>query len=584
LNRWWKECAMSQAEAAWVLGITIFLPFPFAPLAALSGNTARSRRLVAILYGALTLGFNLALLSAFLTAKGQVSVGSISLNRFNYPPFLVLNLVAVAGMFYAGFRRASLPRRALVAATLPVATGLAALAFLAKGLVAFALLWEGVTAVVLIGLILHGAGGVRKRLRGFLPWLLSDALFILGVALCAIWLDERAVFIRPPLTSGSEAQVSIVVALFLASAFIRLGVFPFHFWVRDLLRRTDPAWSALVLGAVNYLMVGLRVLVVASLLGSLVASDWSTAIVAFGLVSVLAGPLLALFARDVPGYLSGMYAFQGGILVMGAGLFSRAGLEGAMFSLLVAPIFMMSAIMASGTADDLRGSSDLNRRGLSVGLAPAAFVVLLLSGMSLCGLPPLDGFVGKTIVAMGALDKAVARPDYAFASFLILAGIALASVAFVRLLGGVFTVGKGAAGVDHPAHGESLAPVALCGASLLLGVFPGLLLSNFIQDGSLVLFKKGFTGPGVVFKGTGSAAAQAIHSYVSWSQPVAAFIFAVCLLALCLYFAGRSVHPFSGPGDRALPFVGGRPGEYRPAPVIEIPLRDAFARWRGVGR
>lgn len=553
---------MSPAEVSTLLGFTVFSPFLFGILIAIFGRTHRARRVLCIACALTGAGFSFALLSGYLKTAGESGWGSLTLSPVTFPPFLMLNLVGAVVVLYAGLRRSERPSQGLLVATIPIGLGVAALAPLVSRLVSFVFLLEGFTLVVAVGLLAHGRERAKAAFVSFIPWLVSDGLFIVGAVLCGLWLSEGSVFIVPPLTSGSETKLILVMLLFLASALVRLGAFPLGFWLRDMTRRTDPAWSAGILGVANFVLAGFRLVIAATLVSRLVVTDWSTGLVIVGLVSILAGPLIAASARDVPGVLAGLYTMQGGFLVAGIGTFSRAGLDGALFCLLTAPIFLAAVFMAAGTADELRGSRELGRRGLSAAVAPGVFAALLVSGMSLAGLPPLDGFVGKALVSIGSLDKAAVNPLYALLAGLLLAGVAVACIAFARMVGGVFTSGTGGAAMTRRSSGEGFPAVLLCGASLLLGAVPGILLRNLTDPASRELFPADFSGPGVVFHASSVGAKQAISAYSSWAGAVAAFLLLAAVIGLVVYFASRAAHPSPAVGARVRPFVGGAGEEY----------------------
>lgn len=537
-----------------LVAATVILPFLFAFLALAGGGVRRVRGALCATYSLASAGLNLALLNRFL-AEGGGGWGSLRLDRLGFPVFLVLNLVSAATILYAGFRRDAGEGFAggLLLASMLAASGFAALAALSRGLLGFALLWEAVTVAALVGLLATGRGMPRRRLLAFLPWLASDALFLAGATLTGLWLKESAVLIEQPLTAGSETQVVVIMLLFLLSALLRLGLFPFNYWVAELIDRADPAWSALLLGAINFLLAGFRLLVVAALIARLVASDWSTALALLGALSVVAGPVCAARAGSLGRYASGMYALQAGFVLAGAALFSRAGLESASMCLLAAPVALAATLMACGTVSELKGSPGLDRKPLSPGAARAAFAALLISGMSLAGLPPMDGFVSKALTALSGLERAAVAPLYALLAAAGLAGAAIAVVALVRVLFRAFAAGGEPLPGRRPAILEGLAPLAACGASLLLGIFPGILLRNFVEPGSRLLFRTGFAGPGVVFRGAGVFFERALAFYVSWPETAAAFLLAVAVFALAGYFlsGARRVEP--GGRDRVSP-------------------------------
>jgi formate hydrogenlyase subunit 3/multisubunit Na+/H+ antiporter MnhD subunit len=552
---------MSSAEVSWIIGVTVVLPFAAAAMMVVAGGAARMRRMLAVGYAVLAAGFNLALLNGYLERSGRASWGAIKFTSFSFPAFLVLNMLTVGAVLYAGFRMSGVESPALLMASIPAACGFGALALVVATLLPFVLLWLAVSAVALLGLFAHGSVGFQRRLRAFAPWLAADALLVIGALLCSAWLKESALLIKPP-TVANEAQTVTVVAFFLASALIRLGVFPLHWWTGDLVSRTDASWSSFYLGTVNFLLAGTRLVVAIVLLGRLVAGDWSLVLGIAALFSVVAGPMLAVRGRTVPSCSAGLYCMQSGFLLLSLALFSRAGLESGLFVLLTAPLFLTAFLMATGTATGLRGSTALGRQLLPVGAAPAAFGAMLLAGIAIAGLPPTDGFVGKAMVSLACFDKGGVNQFFMLAMAAALIGIAVSLVSVARLSGGVFSTGAGGGSVQKPAFMEGLVPLAICAVSVLLGAFPSLLLSNFIQRGSRLLFATGFTGPGIAFKGTGDIADAALRTYPAWGSVVGAFLLAVAALALVAYFASRAANPSAGPEQKFAPFLGGADGEY----------------------
>jgi formate hydrogenlyase subunit 3/multisubunit Na+/H+ antiporter MnhD subunit len=553
---------MSPAEVSVMLAFAVVVPFAGAVLIAAAGGAVRTRRILALSYAAAATAFDLALLSGYLQHPARASWGSLKLTSFSCPAFVVLNLLAVAGVLYGSFRRTTSPFPAFLVATIPAACGFGALALSVTTLAPQVLLWLGATAAAMLGLLAHGSVGARKRLRAFIPWLVSDGLFVVGAILCSALLKEGGVLIKPPLTSGSEAQVVVVVVLFLLSALVRLGVFPLHLWIGDLVNRTDATWSSFFLGGLNFLLAGARLVVAVTLLARLVASDWSIALTIVALVSIAAGPFLAVRARTVSQSAAGLYCMQSGFLLLAVAMFSRAGLEGALFMLITGPLFLTAFLMAAGTADDLRGSSVLGERPLSARVAPAAFVALLVSGLCIAGLPPMDGFIGKALTVLGGFDKSVDSQFFALAAGIALVALALALVAVVRTVGGSFSAEERPASGPRPGSLEGLVPLTICGASLLFGLFPGILLRNFINGSSRIFFAIGFEGPGIAFRGTGDVVASAFNNYMAWGAAAAAFLLAVSVITLVAYFAARAKHPSSGLAVSRRPFVGGSAGGY----------------------
>src|SRR5665647_1243187 len=108
---------MSRAEVSTLIAITVIVPFAGALAVAVLGGAERSRKVIAVIYAMLAAGFNLALLSGYLQAQGRAGWGSIKLSALSYPVFLVLNLLTVAAVLYAGFRASRAERPGLLLAT-----------------------------------------------------------------------------------------------------------------------------------------------------------------------------------------------------------------------------------------------------------------------------------------------------------------------------------------------------------------------------------------------------------------------------------------------------------------------------------
>ena len=114
----------------------------------------------------------------------------------------------------------------------------------------------------------------------------------------------------------------------------------------------------------------------------------------------------------------------------------------------------------------------------------------------------------------------------------------------------------------------------------MLGVFPGLLIRNFITSSARSLFAPGFTGPAIAFKGAGAAVAGATASYGAWGAVAAAALLSVAGIAAACYFISRARHPSAGAGIRRAPFVGGAQGVH----TISWPALVTWKAASGGGR
>ena len=80
---------------------------------------------------------------------------------------------------------------------------------------------------------------------------------------------------------------------------------------------------------------------------------------------------------------------------MGLGLFTVAGLAGAVYAIVHHIVVKTSLFLVGGLIEHTDGSSRLRRLGNMVRTAPVIAVLYLLPALSLAGIPPFSGFPAK---------------------------------------------------------------------------------------------------------------------------------------------------------------------------------------------
>jgi multicomponent Na+:H+ antiporter subunit A len=124
--------------------------------------------------------------------------------------------------------------------------------------------------------------------------------------------------------------------------------------------------------------------------------------------------------------------------------------------------------MAAGAVDHEAGTRDINQLSGLFRAMPITGVAVVLAALSLAGLPPVLGFIGKEALYTASLGAAPAwMTGLAVLGFAVGATLALIlTVPFFR--------GRPPAGVHEGSPSLWLGPVVLAGLGLLVGLFPGL--------------------------------------------------------------------------------------------------------------
>ena len=111
--------------------------------------------------------------------------------------------------------------------------------------------------------------------------------------------------------------------------------------------------------------------------------------------TMVVGILGAIAQEDFRRIFSFYIISQIGYIIMGLGLFTVAGLAGAVYAIVHHIVVKTTLFLVGGLIEHHGGSSRLSRLGGMVVTAPAVAVLFLLPALSLVGIPPFSGFASK---------------------------------------------------------------------------------------------------------------------------------------------------------------------------------------------
>ena len=192
---------------------------------------------------------------------------------------------------------------------------------------------------------------------------------------------------------------------FVALAFLfKLSGFPMHFWAPDVYESASTPATNLIATASKAAAVALLVRLF-MFVGFPAAFTGVFAVLAF--FSMTIGNTVALLQKDVKRLLAYSSVAQAGYLLVGLLAGSTEGYSSAFFYafayvLMNTGAFLVTVLVAKSIRRDNPEFSDFN--GLAE-KSPLLALVLLLSLLSLAGIPPLAGFTGKWILFSAAMEK-----------------------------------------------------------------------------------------------------------------------------------------------------------------------------------
>jgi multicomponent Na+:H+ antiporter subunit D len=337
--------------------------------------------------------------------------------------------------------------------------------------------------------------------------LLASALLLIGIGLLygAAGTVEMAslhrVVVEVPNARIGASMVAVAVA-------VKASLVPVHSWLPRVYPVAGPAvtalFSALLTKAGVYVLYRLSATVFADV------AIFREVLLIVAVVTMVVGVLGAVGSADVRGILSFHMVSQVGYLVLPVGIGTVAGFTAGLVYLLQYLAVKGALFLSAAAIETFAGSGRLAHLGGMLRTRPAVAIGFLLPALSLAGIPPTSGFVGKFLLIAAAFDEG-----------LLLAGAVAVAVSFATLLSmlkiwnGVFwgdrtdevarepglaalrlAVPAGGAGGDDPPRPARVVtartvalvapPLVVGGLVLLLGVLAGPLI-DLVQPAAEVL-------------------------------------------------------------------------------------------------
>jgi NADH-quinone oxidoreductase subunit N len=192
--------------------------------------------------------------------------------------------------------------------------------------------------------------------------------------------------------------------LVLAGLAFKVSLFPFHFWAPDVYEGAPTPVAGFLSTASKAagFAVIIRLLTAAF---PIVSANWSFILAVLAALTMTVGNLIALAQKNVKRLLAYSSIAHAGYAMIGVVAFSQFGIASAVFYLIAYILTNLLAFGIVGIVGQVTGSNDmtayngLGRRNATLSLAA------LVAFLSLAGMPPFGGFVGKFFVFAAALQS-----------------------------------------------------------------------------------------------------------------------------------------------------------------------------------
>lgn len=262
--------------------------------------------------------------------------------------------------------------------------------------------------------------------------------------------------------------------LLLVAFGIKAAVFPLFFWLPDSYPTAPSSVTAVFAGLLT--KVGVYALIRTEML--LFPGGQSTLLLWIACLTMIVGVLGAISHSDMKRILSFHIVSQIGYMVLGIALGTQAAIAATVLFLVHQIPVKTSLFLVQGIVERETGTSDFSDVGGMARRSGALAALFMLPALSLAGLPPFSGFIGKFALVRAGFDQ-----DQYVVVGIALLGSLLTLVSMTKIWIGVFwgdvmpAVPEGRVGVLRHHRLMSSATVVVVVGTLAIAAFAGPLYS-----------------------------------------------------------------------------------------------------------
>lgn len=272
----------------------------------------------------------------------------------------------------------------------------------------------------------------------------------------------------------------IGITFIIAGMGFKVAAVPFHMWAPDVYEGAPtPITSFLAVGSKAASFAVLIRIFLVGLFG--VSVDWGLMIAILAALTILIGNLVAIPQTNIKALLAYSSIAQAGYILVGLVTASHEGVK----AIMIYSFLYIFAIVAAFTviayyykaigSDEIKDYAGLAQR------SPLMAAVMVVALLTMAGIPPFAGFVGKFYLFMTVVE------DYLW---LALIGLVMSMVSVYYYLRVVLVMYRGKPQDNSPIKISMPVKITLLVTmimSILLGVYPGP-LSDLVNSASLSFF------------------------------------------------------------------------------------------------
>lgn len=319
-----------------------------------------------------------------------------------------------------------------------------------------------VSTLILIALLKENPRSNEAALKYFLFGAVATAVMLYGLSLLYGIVGRTDITIS---AAGVPALAILAFLIALVGFGFKMAAVPFHMWAPDVYEGAPTP----VAGFISVLPKAVAFVVVLRLATGALSSlqpIWQMVVAVLAAATMTVGNIWALRQTSVKRMLAYSSIAQIGYVLVGL-VAVRNGGGGAALLYLITYLFMnLGAFFAVGRMDAVGEKNEIVVYSGLFRRAPALALLLTLFLLSLAGVPPLAGFIGKVLILRAAIDA-----GFGWLAVVMAVNVVIAAYYYLRIIGSMYL---------HESKGGRLqssrwtdVAIAVCGlATIMVGVLP----------------------------------------------------------------------------------------------------------------
>ncbi len=352
-----------------------------------------------------------------------------------------------------------------------IAEGSCLAIFISANLFLFYIFWELAEVMMFFIIFLYGGYARKEAAMKFIIYSLASSLLLL-IAIMLIYTNvtphtfDILSIIKDASTIPQSAQFAAMLLLLLSFA-IKMPVFPLHSWLPDA-HTEAPTTGSMILAGVLLKFGGYGLLLMFLMLPvSLHYTNYMA--VLFGFSAVYAA-FTAMRQSNIKRTIAYTSITDMGIVAVGAAAYTVLGSDGALYAMLSHGLVISLLFLIAGTLGELYGTLEIDKIKGVIRNFPSITYLFIFGAVALVGIPLTTGFIGDLLIFLASTHA------FGVAGAAPLIGIALIGVLMFWLVERVFVSEKSTHKFHHVDRLVIGSALLLAVASIVLGLFPSLLL------------------------------------------------------------------------------------------------------------